>query len=73
MADLFGATIGGKLAALGLVEDDMDSLTGSVHGALVDAASEVLGRARRRKRPWMTNDILDLCDRRGGPRERRTG
>ena len=30
----------------------------------IDTASEVLGNTRKNKKPWMTNDILDLCDRR---------
>ena len=41
-----------------------DNLTGNVHGALVDTRSEVFGKARKKKKPWMTSSILDLCDRR---------
>ena len=55
--------IGGKFAALNLLEENIDSLTENIHGALVDTASEVLGKARKKNKPWMTNDILDLCDR----------
>ena len=32
--------------------------------AVTDAASEILGKERRRKKPWVTKDVLDLCDER---------
>ena len=51
--------IGGKFVALNLLEENREN----IHGALVNTASEVLGKARKKK-PWMTNDILHLCDRR---------
>ena len=28
--------------------------------AVTDAASEILGKERRRKKPWVTKDVLDL-------------
>ena len=30
--------------------------------AMADAASEVLGKERRRKKPWVTRDFLDHSD-----------
>ena len=32
--------------------------------AVTDAASEILGKERRRRKPWVTKDVLDLCDER---------
>ena len=32
--------------------------------AVTDAASEILGQECRRKKPWVTKDVLDLCDER---------
>ena len=32
--------------------------------AVTDAASEVIGKERRRKKPWATKDVLDLCHER---------
>ena len=29
---------------------------------MTDAASEILGKERRRKKPWVTKDVLDLSD-----------
>ena len=37
-------------------------------GVLIGTAAEVLGKARTRKRPRATNDILDLCDKREASR-----
>ena len=31
---------------------------------VTDAASEILGKERRRKKPWITRDVLDLRDER---------
>ena len=64
--------IGGRFAALSLLEENIDNLTENIHGAVVDTASEVLGKAaRKKKKPWMTNDILDLCDRRRSLKKKR--
>ena len=60
--------VGGTFAALNLLEENADNLAENIHGALVDTASEVLGKARK-KRPWMTSDILILCDRRKKERQ----
>ena len=32
--------------------------------AVIDAASKILGKERRRKKPWVTKDVHDLCDKR---------
>ena len=39
--------------------------------SLTDAASEILGKERRRKKPWVTKDVLDLCDERRDLKKRR--
>ena len=31
---------------------------------MTDAASEILGNKRPKKKPWVTRDVLDLCDER---------
>ena len=70
-ADLFKTTIEGKFAVPNLLEENIDNLTESIHGALVDNASELLGKARKKKKPRMTNDLLDLCERRRSLKKRR--
>ena len=32
--------------------------------AVTETANEILGKHRRIKKPWVTSDILDLCDKR---------
>ena len=67
VACTFRATIGGKFAPLiGLSDEDMDmdTMITTYSTAVTDAAREILGKERRRKKPWVTKDVLDLCDER---------
>ena len=67
VACTFQATICGKFAPLiGLSDEDMDmdTMITTYNTAVTDAASEILGKERRRKKPWVTKDVLDLCDER---------
>ena len=41
---------------------DIDTTITTYISALADTASEILGKERRRKKPWITKDLLDLCD-----------
>ena len=71
MARTFQATIGGKFVPLiGLSDEDMDidtmittynTAVTTYNTAMTDAASEILGKERLRKKPWVTKDVLDLC------------
>ena len=64
VACTFQVTISGKFAPLiGLRDEDMDMDT-TYNTAVTDAASMILGKERRRKKPWVTKDVLDLCDER---------
>ena len=70
----FQATIGGKFAPLiGLSDEDMDmdTMITTYNTAVTDAASEILGKERRRKKPWVTKDVLDLCDERSDLKKKR--
>ena len=42
----------------------MDTMITTYNIAVTDAASEILGKKHRRKKPWVTKDVLDLCDER---------
>ena len=69
VACTFQATIGGKFAPLiGLCDEDMDmdTMITTYSTAVTDAASKILGKERRRKKPWVTKDVLDLCESKGG-------
>ena len=67
VASSFQAMIGGNIAPLiGLRDEDIDinTMTTTYNTAVADAASEILGKERRRKKPWITKNVLDLCDER---------
>ena len=74
MACTFQATIGGKFAPLtGLSDEDMDidTMITTYNTAVTDAASEMLGKERRRKKPWVIEDVLDICDKRRDLKKKR--
>ena len=74
MACTFQATTGGKFAPLiGLSDEDMDmdNMITTYNTAVTDAASEILGKERRRIKPWVTKDVLDLCDERRDLKKKR--
>ena len=60
----FQAQVGGKFAALNFVDSDVDTLAEDINEVLRSTASEVLGKRRKKAKPWITNKVLDLCDRR---------
>ena len=66
VAEVFQAMIGGKFAALSILDSDMDldMLTHTFNAAVTDTANEILGKHRPVKKPWVTTEILDLCDKR---------
>ena len=66
MACTFQA-IGGKFAPLtGLRDDGMDisTMITIYNTAVTDAANATLGKERRKKKPWVTRAVLNLCDER---------
>ena len=74
MACTFQATIGGKFAPLiGLRDEDLDidTMITTYTTAMTDASREILGKQRRRKKLWVTKDVLDLCDERRDLKKKR--
>ena len=72
--ETFQAMIGGKFAPLTIMNNegaDMDSMITTFNTAMIETASEILGKHRQKKKPWVTADILDLCDKRSEPRKKR--
>ena len=70
----FQAAIGGEFAPLiGLKDGDMDidTMITTYNTAETDAASEILWKERRRKNPWITKDVLDLCNERKDLKKKR--
>ena len=63
----FQATIGGRFAPLATLVDkdaDLDSMVTHFIKAVTDTAAEPLGKQRQKRKPWVTPEILDLCDQR---------
>ena len=50
---------------------DMDTMLTTYNTAVTDAASEILEKERRRKKPWVTKDVLDLCNERRDLKKKR--
>ncbi|GFR64464.1 craniofacial development protein 2-like [Elysia marginata] len=73
ISETFRAQIGGKFAALTLIDNDVDTMANSLKEVLASTAEEVLGRKRRTIQPWVMNEVLDLCDKRMELRKRKFG
>ena len=61
----FQATIGGRFAPLAtLVDDDADlnSMITHFNKAVTDTAAELRGKQRRKRKPWVSPEIFDLCN-----------
>ena len=54
----------GKFVALCVLDSDVDNLTYSLKEGQLSTAEEVLGKRRKKIQPWVTNEVLDLCDQR---------
>ena len=44
-------------------DTDIDSVITTFNTAVTETASEILGKHRQKKKPWITAEILDLCDK----------
>ena len=67
VAETFKAMIGGKFAPLTLLDADdvnMDDLINKFNVAVTETANETLGKYRHHKQPWVTPNILHLCNKR---------
>ena len=68
----FQATTGGRFAPLAtLVDEDVDLDSMVTNKAVTDTATELLGKQRRKRKPWVTPEILDLCDQRRDLKKKR--
>ena len=59
--EVFQAKVGGKFAALCVLESDVD-----IHAkeALLSTAEDVLRIQKKNIQPWVSYEVLDLCDQR---------
>ena len=72
--ETFQVMIGGKFAPLTIMnseDTDMDTMITTFNTAVTETVGEILGKHRQKKKPWITAEILDLCDKRREPRKKR--
>ena len=72
--ETFQAVTGGRFAPLNIMSnDDTDiySMITTFNTAVTETASEILGKHRQKRKPWVTAEILDLCDKRRELRKKR--
>ena len=50
---------------------DINTMITTYNTAVTDAASEILGKERRRKNSWVTRDVSDLCNEKRNLRKKR--
>ena len=65
--ETFKAMISGRFAPLIIMSNedtDIDSMMTTFNTAVTETASAILGKQRQKKKPWITVEILDLCDKR---------
>ena len=70
----FQAMIGGRFAPLIIrnnEDTDVDSMITTFNTAVTETVREILGKHPQKKKPWITANILDLCDKRREPRKKR--
>ena len=45
-------------------DTDIESMITTFNTAMTETASEILGKHCQKKKPWITAEILDLCNKR---------
>ena len=67
IAEFFRAKIGGKFAPLLALENqdtEIHALINSFNTAVTETANNILSKRRPAKKPWVTDNMLKLCDKR---------
>ena len=74
IAENFRATIGGKFAPLLVLHNqdtEVDTLINSFNTAVTETASDILGKHRPTKKPWVTDNLLKLCEESRGLKQKK--
>ena len=64
VAKVFQGQVGGKFAALNLIDSNVEMLAGDISEVLFTTAEEVLGKRWKKIQLWIMNEVLDLCNKR---------
>ena len=59
------------LAIMSNEDADIDSMITTFRTAVTETGTEILGKHRQKYKPWINENFLDLCDKRGEMRKRR--
>ena len=62
--EVFQTKVGGKFAALCIHDSNVDTRANSLKEVLLSTAEEVLMGQRKKIQPWVTNEVLELCNQR---------
>ena len=60
----------GGPSELNCPQTDIESMITTFNTAVTETASEIFGKHRQKKKPWITAEILDLCDKRRAEKEK---
>ena len=63
-ADNYKDELEKQLKELDIHKYDLTTSYKKIEDISIDSATRTIGKYRRKKQPWITNDILDLCDER---------
>ena len=72
--ETFQAVVAGKFAPLTIMNNehtDRDSMITTFNTAVTETVGEMLGKHRQKKKPWISVEILDMCDKRREPRKKK--
>ena len=74
IVEQFKAKIGGQFGPLLLFDEstDLEDNVQIFENATIEAATEILGKKASKKKPWITNDIFSLCDKRRKLKEKKS-
>ena len=61
----------GPVTIMNNEDTDMDSMISIFNTAVTETASEILGKHCQKKKPWVTAEILDLCNKKKKLRKKR--
>jgi len=61
IAESFKA-IKGRFAPLLALEKDLNELVEDISSGITETASKTLESPRTKKKPWISNEVLNLCD-----------
>ena len=64
IVEMFQDKVDGRFAALCVLDNNVDNLANGLKEMLLPTAEKVLGRQRKKIQPCVTNEVLDLCDKR---------